>query len=335
MVVASANLPSTTAQSLASKQCDTLQFACNNGLCISPTWKCDGDDDCGDNSDESHCRIMNCYNNEFRCNDGVCIPIQWVCDGDNDCAGGEDELNVCNSNNVNDNDDNYEDDGDEESFGCFPPNATVQTQDRNITMENLEVGTEVLVINELGQLTYSPVIAFLDHDTKLVSKCTTIEAEDGTTVTLTRSHLIYRANQGNTTQFQKPENILPVFASKVKVDDYIFTLSEEQNKIELSKVVKVTNMKRMGVYAPLTLKGTIIVDGALTSCYAVIDDHRMAHTALAPLRFLYHSMPSLLRERQGDMLVSWYPKLLEMVGHMVLDETHFHPSTVKHLVRED
>ena len=94
-------------------------------------------------------------------------------------------------------------------------------------------------------------------------------------------------------------------------------------------------MKKTGAYAPLTLEGTIIVDNALASCYAVIDDHRLAHTTLAPLRFLYQYMPRLVREREGDILLSWYPRLLETVGRMVLDETHFHQSTVKHLVRED
>lgn len=35
--------------------CDEFGFQCQNGVCISLIWKCDGMDDCGDYSDEANC----------------------------------------------------------------------------------------------------------------------------------------------------------------------------------------------------------------------------------------------------------------------------------------
>lgn len=34
------------------RQCSESEFACTNGRCIAGRWKCDGDHDCSDGSDE-------------------------------------------------------------------------------------------------------------------------------------------------------------------------------------------------------------------------------------------------------------------------------------------
>ncbi len=35
--------------------CAIGQFVCRNKNCIKKQWKCDGEDDCGDTSDETDC----------------------------------------------------------------------------------------------------------------------------------------------------------------------------------------------------------------------------------------------------------------------------------------
>lgn len=60
-------------------------------------WKCDGDADCADGSDEVNCSDT-CADNGFKCDNGLCINEDWRCDGQNDCEDGSDEsLSMCSS----------------------------------------------------------------------------------------------------------------------------------------------------------------------------------------------------------------------------------------------
>ncbi|XP_054343132.1 low-density lipoprotein receptor-related protein 8 isoform X7 [Pongo pygmaeus] len=68
-----------------------VQFACRSGECVHLGWRCDGDRDCKDKSDEANCPLGTCRGDEFQCGDGTCVLAIKRCNQEQDCPDGSDE----------------------------------------------------------------------------------------------------------------------------------------------------------------------------------------------------------------------------------------------------
>lgn len=64
-------------------ECTSSQFKCDNLRCIASNQKCNGRNDCFDNSDEksSVCQNSTCPVGHFTCNNRNCVPMELVCNG--------------------------------------------------------------------------------------------------------------------------------------------------------------------------------------------------------------------------------------------------------------
>ncbi|OQR66776.1 sonic hedgehog protein-like, partial [Tropilaelaps mercedesae] len=180
--------------------------------------------------------------------------------------------------------------------GCFERSSLVQTREGPRPMSAVRINDEVLSYNsDKGTLEYSPVITFLDRDPTRKEHFVKIKTESGEQLVLTRYHLVYRQEYDGQPSVTYAVRILP--------GDKILTLQSDNvthgasfsgdmplGQIRATKVLAVHHVRSRGVYAPLTATGNIVVNGVVASCYALVNDHQLAHKAFAPLRMLYRPL---------------------------------------------
>ncbi|XP_062861811.1 indian hedgehog signaling molecule a [Trichomycterus rosablanca] len=205
--------------------------------------------------------------------------------------------------------------------GCFPGGALVTMEDGSRkTMQDLQLGDRVLSSSErTGQLAFSEVIAFLDRQSTVRTLFYTLETERGATLSLTTAHLVF-VSEGNCSGSALTGTLRTVFASEVKPGQCVVLAQDREG--HLSRVLRVRIREDMGVFAPLTQHGTVVVNDILSSCYAEVDEHSLAHAAFGPLRALHRWGGPMGHQAEG---LHWYSSLLHWIGRHILNPKHFHP----------
>ncbi|XP_066983382.1 sonic hedgehog protein-like [Macrobrachium rosenbergii] len=204
--------------------------------------------------------------------------------------------------------------------GCFPGSGSVMTPSGPRPVSTLKEGDEVQVMKSDGTLAFSPVLMFLHRDEQASRLFLQLRTSKGKILTLTSSHLVFILPRDDATN--KTPSLTDALtsggaalAARVEEGDFLL-VRQEGGDVALEEVTEVTEIKGSGVFAPLTSEGTVVVDGVVASCYAVIDSQRIAHWAFFPVRFynnLKETILSILRkvgaitmpiQRKTDMVYS-------------------------------
>ncbi|CAH2239768.1 tiggy-winkle hedgehog protein [Pararge aegeria] len=192
--------------------------------------------------------------------------------------------------------------------GCFPSGSIVHTVDGPRDIAFLRKGDRVLASDAVGKMVYSEVLTFIDREPNATRQFIEITAENGVSITTTPSHLLLLA---------AADGWRESFATNIEVGDVLLTRGQG-SVMRPSRVVKTRVVSKRGVYAPLTSAGTIIVDDALASCYALVRSHALAHAAMAPLRW----MAGWSSSSEASRGVHWYANALYNVGDYVLPSSY-------------
>lgn len=233
-------------------------------------------------------------------------------------------------------------------MGCFPGDSVVTTDlGEKKLMRDLRVGDSVLALSADGMLRPSRVLLFLDRSETARTAYVTLVTDAGRSITATPTHLVLRWEKPERSQIRHAN---PVFAKRVRVNDTLLTVIGDGGaggrlRLRTERVVRVVRAERTGLYAPLTVDGTVVVDDVVASCYAVLDSHWLAHLAFLPVRALAAARASLygLVWRLGHPLrdsvyadgrddarlrrppppppadgVHWYPRMLYAISDYVI-----------------
>jgi len=216
------------------------------------------------------------------------------------------------------------------SGGCFPGSASVSLADGGRKyVRDLAPGDRVLAADERGALTTTDFITFLDAERAATRLFYVIETESGERLALTAAHLLFV--ESNATDARG--HMAAVYASAVTAGQKVFVVREAGDVLAPVTVKRIYVQAREGSFAPLTARGSLVVDHVLASCYAVVEDQELAHWAFAPVRFA-HWLSGLLRQREKGAAaaaavradgVHWYSDVMYRLGTWVLDARAMHP----------
>jgi len=164
---------------------------------------------------------------------------------------------------------------------CFSDRMSVMALGKGSTrMDDLEVGDWVLTQDG----SYSKVYGFGHRNPQLKAEFVQILTSDSklseAPLELTADHMLYIFNKST-----KQASLIP--ASQVKEGDLLVTTAPSGASTHQVKLVRTVT--RMGVYAPFTVSGDIVVNGVAASNYIALPESFQSHVSFDMQHSLQHA----------------------------------------------
>jgi len=193
--------------------------------------------------------------------------------------------------------------------GCFPMDAKVQVKGGSVReLHELKAGDLIAVADPgSGEVRYEPLLgdfhSDLEHQRQL--EYVTVVHELGT-VSASAAHYVHTLERGFSP------------AGDLRVGDTLSTWHGTGDGVRQSRVVALSRQTKVGMYAPFTSGGTLLVDGVLVSAYTADEFrsflspraqdrvlallgghdgvHRLMHVLALPLRLAHYvGLPALAK----------------------------------------
>jgi desert hedgehog protein len=178
------------------------------------------------------------------------------------------------------------------SLSCFPGDATVVMEGGGTRrIAEVRIGDRVQVAHADGSLGFEDVYLLTHQDAATTRTYIRLTLDSGRSLVLSPRHFIPRAGDGST----RWDDRVVVGADEVRSGDRVWYVADDGSR-QLARVGATAAEAATGAFNPLTMQGTIIVDGVVASAhsdwfldgYVAADTQAKVYQAiLAPVRGLY------------------------------------------------
>ncbi|KJH45671.1 hint module [Dictyocaulus viviparus] len=69
------------------------------------------------------------------------------------------------------------------------------------------------------------------------------------------------------------------FADRAKVGDCLMTV-DDNGRMTIERIVKIGRQISEGIYSPMTVTGSLLVDGVLSSCFSQVESHTVQKVSI-------------------------------------------------------
>lgn len=194
----------------------------------------------------------------------------------------------------------------------------VQLRLRNgtqILMKHLQIGDEILTADpESGTLRFEKVQFFLHRDPYLIADFIRVKVESGKFLDLTGQHGIFASENSEVKNFRFK------FAENLQIGEFLLIFDGIQ--LRPDRITNLTIIRRQGIFAPMTVGSTIVVNEIFASCYAKsMDDRLNRHLTEKLLKFwkFIDILMSILNWKKAEnakpALCEDIPWLLKLIGN--------------------
>ncbi len=176
---------------------------------------------------------------------------------------------------------------------CFPGEATVQDETGTTKMmKDVRIGDRLQVVMPDGSLRYEDVYLLTHNDPDIAGPFVELALASGQSLTLSPRHFIPIAPEAGAGW----ESRVLKGANEVKVGDVVWHQGSDGAMLATT-VTAVTETVGTGAFNPLTLSGTIVVDGVVASAHSdwFLDgivsadlQGQIYQAMFAPVRGIYH-----------------------------------------------